>query len=215
LKTIIWLDSWKTALRETKFRFLLVITVVLLSVILFYYTRFLDYIETRPGAVLDDPILAHFNPTDLTWITFSLIYLSVILALIHLGQNPHQLMIALQSYILLVLARMISMYLLPLDPPVNLIPLEDPFVQSMSASVLKRDLFFSGHTSILVLLYLCSNNQRLKIFFLATTILVGICVIWQHVHYSIDVIAAPFYAYACYRTSLLINQWVFGHRGIK
>ncbi len=210
MKTFSWLESWKTALKETKFRIILVITVVLLFVIVIYFPRFLDYVETRPGAVLADPILDLFNPSNVTWITFSLIYLSVILALIHLAQNPPQLIIALQAYILLVLARMTSMYLLPLDPPVFLIPLEDPFVQSMSSGVLTKDLFFSGHTATLFLLYLSTKNKNLKVFFLMATIIVGICVLWQHVHYSIDVLAAPFYTYACYRVSLLLNHRLMG-----
>ena len=210
MKTFSWLESWKTVLKETKFRIILVITVVLLFVIVIYFPRFLDYVETRPGAVLADPILDLFNPSNVTWITFSIIYLSVILALIHLAQNPLQLIIALQAYILLVLARMTSMYLLPLDPPVFLIPLEDPFVQSMSSGVLTKDLFFSGHTATLFLLYLSTKNKILKVFFLMATIIVGICVLWQHVHYSIDVLAAPFYTYACYRASIWFNKWVFG-----
>jgi hypothetical protein len=28
------------------------------------------------------------------------------------------------------------------------------------------------------------------------TVLVAVCVLWQHVHYTVDVLVAPFFAYA-------------------
>jgi hypothetical protein len=168
----------------------------------------------RSGVILSDPLLALFSPRDVTWVTFSFIYVSIILALIHLSINPRYLLIGLQAYILLVMIRTISMFLVPLDPPVQLIPLADPFVQSMSSGLLTKDLFFSGHTSTLFLLSLISNNKYLKMMFLSATIMVGILVLWQHVHYTIDVVVAPFYAYGCYRISLLLNQKILGHNQI-
>lgn len=210
MKSLYWIEAWKITLQESKFRFIFVSTLLLLILSATIFTNFLDFVEMRPGAVLSDPILGLFIPKDVTWITFSLIYLSIILALIHLIQYPRQLIVAVQAYIILVFARMISMYVIPLNPPAHLIPLEDPFVQSMSSGLLTKDLFFSGHTSTLFLLYLSSKNKNVKVFFLLATIIVGICVLWQHVHYSIDVIAAPFYAYTCYRASVLLNQKLLG-----
>jgi len=177
------------------------IILVLFFALIIPYGRFLDYIEGRPGSVLEDPILNLFSPLDVTWFTFGIIYISVILTLFRLSWQPSQLLITLQAYIFVALARMASMYLIPLDPPPLLIPLEDPFVQSVSTGVLTRDLFFSGHTSTMFLLYLSCNNRKMKIFFLISTVLVGLLVLVQQVHYSVDVMAAPFYAYSCYKLS--------------
>ena len=170
-------------------------------ILILVYGRFLDFIEGRPGSVLADPFLNSFSPLEVTWFTFGIIYISVILTLIRLSFQPSQLLITFQAYILIAMARMASMYLTPLDPPLLLIPLEDPFVQSVSSGVLTRDLFFSGHTSTMFLLYLSCTNRRMKYFFLIGTILVGLLVLIQHVHYSIDVVAAPFYAFTCYKIS--------------
>ena len=197
----IWRENWKSAWQNNIFRIHFILTVVLFIIIIVVYGPFLDYIETRPGIILSDPVLNLFSPLDVTWYTFSIIYLSVVVALVHLSWQPHQLLITFQAYSFIALARMASMYLIPLDPPPLLIPLEDPFVQSLSTGVLTRDLFFSGHTSTLLLLHLTSTGRKMKIFFLICTILVGILVLWQHVHYSIDVLAAPFYAYTCYKAS--------------
>jgi len=201
----LWGESWKKAWENNVFRFYFSSILVMFFALIIPYGRFLDYIEGRPGSVLEDPILNLFSPLDVTWFTFGIIYISVILTLIRLSWQPSQLLITLQAYIFVALARMVSMYLIPLDPPPLLIPLEDPFVQSVSTGVLTRDLFFSGHTSTMFLLYLSCTSKKMKIFFLISTILVGLLVLIQHVHYSIDVMAAPFYAYTCYKLSSFLT----------
>jgi hypothetical protein len=201
-----WREIWKKAWGNHAFRLYFLVVLILFFVVLLFYGRFLDFIETRPGSVLTDPILDTFQPVEVTWSTFGIIYISVIMILAHLSWQPQQLLIAFQAYIFIAVARMVSMYLTPLDPPPLLIPLEDPFVQSVSSGVLTRDLFFSGHTSTSFLLYLSATGRKMKLFFLICTIFVGILVLIQHVHYSIDVVAAPFYAYTCYKLSRYLSS---------
>jgi hypothetical protein len=99
----------------------------------------------------------------------------------------------------MVIFRTIAMYLTPLDAPGTLLVLDDPFVQLFGkGDVLTKDLFFSGHTGTLFLLFLLAENKTLKILFLISTIMVGSAVLLQHVHYSIDVFVAPFVAYCSY-----------------
>ena len=197
----IWKENWQKAWKDNVFRLYISIILVLFVVLILLYGRFLDFIEVRPGSIIADPILNLFTPLEVTWFTFGIIYISVILTLVRLSWQPSQLLITLQAYIFIAMARMASMYLIPLDPPPLLIPLEDPFVQSVSTGVLTRDLFFSGHTSTMFLLYLSCTSRKMRFFFLTGTILVGALVLVQHVHYSIDVVAAPFYAYTCYKIS--------------
>ena len=197
--------EWSIYLKEKKFRLILIITLVLLIPVLIVLTNFLAFNETRSGITIDDPFLQLFKPVDLTWVTFSLIYGALAVAIIYLVKNPFLLLLALQSYGIMVIFRMLAMYSLPLNPPANIIILEDPFVQLFgNGDVLLKDLFFSGHTSTMFLLFLISKHQVLKIVFLLCTILVALCVLIQHVHYSIDVLAAPFFAYGSYRISHLI-----------
>ena len=205
LNVNIWKEKWGKAWENTVFRFYISLIVVIFIALIFVYGRFLDFIEGRPGSVLADPVLNIFNPLEVTWFTFGIIYVSVIITVLRLSWQPSQLLITFQAYIFIAVARMASMYLTPLDPPPMLIPLEDPFVQSVSTGVLTRDLFFSGHTSTMFLLFLSCTNRKMKIFFLVGTILVGLLVLIQHVHYSIDVVAAPFYAYTCYKISSFLT----------
>jgi membrane-associated phospholipid phosphatase len=192
--------NWSAFLRNKHFRNELIISVFVLALTLTSLAKFLNYVESRNGITLPDPILKLFNSVNLTWLTFILIYLSIILILFLLSSKPKRLIFAVQCYIILILIRIFMMYLVPLNPPAGMILLNDPFVQYFgTGQPLTKDLFFSGHTATIFLFYLVSDKNVYKTFFLIATILVGISVLLQHVHYSIDVVSAPFFAYISYR----------------
>ena len=102
---------------------------------------------------------------------------------------------------------MMAMYSLPFNPPSHMIPLNDPFVQFFgSGKLLTKDLFFSGHTATLFLLFLVIDKKPFKQMFLIFTIIIGFSVILQHVHYFIDVLAAPFFTYGSYRIVKVVRE---------
>jgi membrane-associated phospholipid phosphatase len=191
--------SWKEFLKEKRNSVELIITLFLLVVMLTSLANFVNYAETRQGIVLPDPVLSLFQPIDLTWFTFALIYISLFVAIATLSKNPKQLVFAIQLYSLMAAVRIAAMYLLPLEPPAKMIILNDPFVELFgTGQTLTKDLFFSGHTATLFILFLVSEKKIIKTIFLTSTIAVAIAVLLQHVHYTIDVFAAVFFTYACY-----------------
>jgi len=190
---------WKNKFSERGFRneFLIVISILIISLI--SLSNFLLFNELREGEVVADPVLNLFSPVNVTWLTFLIIYAGLIIAVIYLIKFPEQLSLAFLTYSITALMRLIAMYTLPLNPPVNIIPLNDPFVQLFgTGNILLKDLFFSGHTSTLFILYLIIENKKLKTFFLLLTISVAVCVLIQHVHYTVDVLAAPFFTYGSF-----------------
>jgi membrane-associated phospholipid phosphatase len=183
------------------------VTLVFLAIILFSLAKFLPLNETRPGFSMDDPLLSLFNPVNVTWLTFSLIYLALLIALFSLSFHPVEMLLALQSYTVIGMLRLITIFFLPLNAPQAIIPLKDPFVEFFGGgSTLLRDLFFSGHTSTMFLFFLTCPTRKLRWVYLICTILVAVCVLLQHVHYTIDVVAAPVFAYTGYRISLIVDQ---------
>lgn len=195
--------SWNDFLSVRKNKVELVISLILLVLVLTGLARFVNFVEYRPGVAFSDPVLELFNPIDLTWLTFGLIYIALVIAVASLINNPKQLLFALQLYTLMALVRIIAMFLLPLEPPEKMILLKDPFVEFFgSGQTLTKDLFFSGHTATLFILFLVSENKIIKAVFLISTIVVALCVLLQHVHYTIDVVAAVFFTYACYKLLL-------------
>lgn len=182
------------------------VTLSLLALTLVGLSRFLAYIERRPGIVLPDPILALYPPVDVTWLTFAAIYLGIVIAIVALVRQPRLLIIAVQAYIVMIVVRMGMMYVVPFDPPETMIPLVDPLAELSAGGVLSRDLFFSGHTSTMFLLVLSARQPVIRGIFILCTALIAVLVLAQHVHYTVDVLVAPFVAYAAFRLVTLAHS---------
>lgn len=198
----IWKDFFNIKVNVYNF----FISISLLILTLFALTSFLTFVESRNGAILIDPILKSFNPINLNWLIFLLIYLSVVIGILSLLPQPENLLLLVQSYILMILIRIMAMFVIPLNPPENTILLNDPFVQYFTTGqILTKDLFFSGHTATIFLIYLVSTNKSLKNLFLIFTILIACALLIQHVHYSIDILAAPFFSYGSYRIVKILH----------
>jgi hypothetical protein len=199
--------AWKEAWRNPSFRRHLVVTVPILLLVLYLFSLFLDWVEMRAGVILPDPFVAALPAVDFTWPIFIVIYAGLVYGLVMLSSYPVKLLLALQSYLVLVCIRFVTMFVTPLDPPEGIIPLVDPFVQFFgSGQVPTKDLFFSGHTSTLLLLAFASPGRMPRILFVLCALIVGILIVWQHVHYAIDVLVAPFVAYASHRVVYIVQH---------
>ena len=199
-------NIWQQKLLDSNFRLRFISSFIFLAAVLFSLAKFLAYNETRSGFAFNDPLLSLFQPVDVTWLTFVLIYAGLITALGSLSFHPEEFLLAIQSYSFVALFRLFTIFFLPLNPPATTIALTDPFIEFFGGGhTLFRDLFFSGHTSTMFLFFLTARNIKLKTIFLVCTILVGVCVLIQHVHYTIDVLAAPFFAYTGYRITILLQ----------
>ena len=200
-------DIWKIELSNKYFMSQVILSFLSVIVGLFFFTRFLAFIEARPGIILPDPILAWFSPVDISWFTFIVMYSMIIIAIISLIQSPKALILGLQSYTVMLIIRTAAMYSIPLEAPATILPLIDPMVSEIGVGqLMTKDLFFSGHTATIFIMYLVAQKKPFRIFFLVTTIVIGLAVLLQHVHYSVDVIAAPFFGYGAYRIVYLLNH---------
>ena len=200
---------WVTAWKRAPFRIEWLISLIGLLTVLSIFSQFVNWVETRQGVVLSDPVLALIKPADLTWLTFAIIYLSLIGSIAAMSFSPERLTMAIQTYTVMVLLRMGAMYLIPLDAPPAMIALNDPLVEILgTGKLLTRDLFFSGHTATIFVLFLCVQQKFLKIILLAGTFVLAACLLTQHVHYSVDVFAAPFFAYGANRLVFLFHRKV-------
>jgi hypothetical protein len=167
---------------------------------------FLLYVENRPGIVLHDPLFSYFKASDLNIPIFILIYGSLITGLISLLSYPKYLIIALQTYSIMVAFRFAAMYVTPLEVPEGIINLRDPLVFTIgTGQIITKDLFFSGHIASLIILSLTARKMFLKYLFLIFSIVVAGMIFLQKAHYTIDMIAAPFFAYVSFSIAKKIN----------
>lgn len=190
-------DNWRKYWQEKRNRTVFIYSVFFLSVVLFCFLHFLTFIEGSKGYIFNDPILSLFAPIDLSLSTFIITYSFVLSGIIITFRRPGLFVKLVQGYAILTLFRIISLYSITLEPPAAIIPLQDIFLQSTfySGRVNLKDLFFSGHTAILFLFAFDFKNRLLKRLFIVGGIVIGILLMLQHVHFSVDVFAAPVFAY--------------------
>ncbi len=190
-----FVDRWRNAWRLRIFRDELVISIAVLFVALALLRVFLDYVETRNGIRLPDPLLL-FAPIDLTWVTFALIYSGLLLGVVSLCLTPFSLLLFVRASIVLILLRITCLFLLPLEPPADIIPLADPIIQSqLLRPPFTRDLFFAGDASVMVLLALSARWKDIRVILTSLAVSVSVLQLLQHTHYTIDIVAAGAFAY--------------------
>lgn len=187
-----WTDAWAFVAYKKK----LLIISALFTAVLLYYPYFFHFIQHRPGKALYDPVLNILPAADMSAYIFALIYATVGLGLFRAVQSPSLFLLFVCSCLFLSIARVITMTLIPLEPPVGLVQLADPIlVPFYGHSHITKDLFFSGHTASVFFIHLFLQNKCEKLFTLVATALVGILLLIQHIHYTIDVVFAPLFVY--------------------
>lgn len=189
-------ESWKLAWLQPKFKQLVIIGVLLLVIILIVFPFFFNYIESREGHTFNDPLLKVLPAANVSNWVFSIIWSMALLTVIRCVQQPKIFLVFLWGFIFLSLSRFISILSLPLNPPQELIELKDPLSNTFYGSkFITKDLFYSGHTATQFLMFLCLQKKWDKLVTLLSSIVIGILVLVQHVHYSIDVLAAPVFTF--------------------
>ena len=188
-----------------------VITLVALAFVASTLPSFFRFIEARPGNVPPDPVIAHLAPMDLSAPIFVVLYGAILWAVLSIAGKPSVLLRALQAYLVLLLLRMISMFTFTLEPPADLIDLVDPVTQLFYPDdrPFRKDLFFSGHTATLALLAFAVPGPRIRAVLWIATFLIGAAVILQHVHWTVDVLAAPFFAWLAWRWAGYTVRWSY------
>lgn len=171
------------------------------------------YLNTRPGAVFPDPVHALFPSIALHTPIFIITYLPIVLGLVLVFPKPEERNDLIYAYSLLQVFRLASIYLIPLEPPPDMIILKDPVADHLVfGTVVTKDLFFSGHVSTLSLFAFLMKDKPWKLVFAALAVTDAFLLTAQHVHYSIDVLAAPFFAYAAYRLRVYLKaRKIFRH----
>ncbi|HEX8516957.1 MAG TPA: phosphatase PAP2-related protein [Bacteroidia bacterium] len=169
------------------------LSIAFLIAVLFVFMLFLSYNETRTGYVFNDPALELLVPADHSSLIFLVTYGMSLMGLMFAVRQPEVFTLLLLSYAVMTVIRIFTLIILPLEAPAGIIPLEDIFLESSfyAGRVNLKDLFFSGHTAALFIFAFSFEKKILKWAFALSGMLVGLLLMSQHVHYSIDVIVAP------------------------
>jgi len=191
--------EWKQIWEHQWFRQRLWTGIALVCLLLAALPFFFQHIEKREGIVLQDLLLAHLPAYNVSVPVFAIIWALSLFTLSRSRKDPFILMTFLYGFLVLHLLRVVTISLVPLNPPAGLIPLQDFLSNAFyGKNYITKDLFFSGHTASMFLMYFCLRSRKDKAIALVCAIAVGVLVLVQHVHYTIDVLFAPAFTYACY-----------------
>lgn len=201
-------NGWNEAWQNKLFRAKVIAGVATFILVVLSLPYFFAFIESRKGPVLNDYLLKYIPAQDFSIPIFIIVWSASLLVIIRSIQQPAIFLTVLFSLIVLLFTRIGSIYFVPLDPPHGLIVLMDPltsFTYGGRGIFITKDLFFSGHTSNIFMFYLCLQKKKDKVFLLLASITVGILVLAQHVHYTLDVVGAFIITYFLVR---LVKRFV-------
>lgn len=190
--------NWTEAFRSPLFRKRFWVVVTAVTVCLTLLPFFFQVIQKRPGTLLHDFVLAALPAHNVSIPIFTLIWLMAGLMLVRSFQDPRFMLSAFCGFALFLCSRFITISLVPLEPPPDLITLVDPLSNSFyGKDFITKDLFYSGHTGSQFLFFFLLQKRRDRQFALFSGIAIGVLVLVQHVHYTIDVLAAPVFGFLC------------------
>ena len=190
-----WRQIWITPFKRQR----LITGSLIMLIVVIMLPFFFGYIEKRPGLLLNDWVLAQLPAHNESVLIFAIIWGMILLIFIRAIYNPSIYITYCWTYIFVCLVRIVTISLVPLAPPTGFIPLTDPLTSIFYGhAVITKDLFFSGHTATLTLIALCLERKTDKLAAFAATVIVAFLLLVQHVHYTIDILAAPIIVYALY-----------------
>jgi hypothetical protein len=124
------------------------------------------------------------------------------LAMALLILRPRYLMFGMKAVALFIIIRSVSINLthIGIYPHQAVFDTTDPGYGLYSLFSFQGNYFFSGHTGLpLLMAFVFWRNVFWRRFFLGVTVTFAASVLLAHVHYSIDVFAAPFIAYGIFK----------------
>lgn len=200
-------ETWKNYFADAGNKRFFITSLIFGTILGLMSAKFVAYNSSTPGRILYDPFMTILAVRDWSSYIFVLEYFAVILIFFHVIDRPGYFIKSAWAFVALQIVRCVFIKLIPLSAPSDIIYLTDPFTQFFFGENIQvtNDLFFSGHVSLLALFFFISQNRFIKIYMFFAALFVGIMLVWQHVHYSYDVLFAPIASYFIYKVVIVPN----------
>ena len=203
--TVRWPEFWK--LPKSRIYFSVGIGCMVLMFITVFFT--LRFVEQRPGFIIETwakELLG--SPINFSIGIFGITYFSIVFAISEHARRPVTFLQMLIAYSFMQISKCVLLLLVPLDPPVDILPLSDPILENAfyGGNVNLKDLFFSGHVATVFIAGVFTRTRTMKFVFLLLGIALSFMLAQQRVHYIADVIAAPFFAWLAFKASSPVSR---------
>lgn len=183
--------QWKTAWQIALFRRLFLGGFIYLVCFIGFVPNYFAYVQQREGIVLPDPLLELIPPHEVSTYIFGILYPTLIAMCGIWIQYPRTFLQVLIGLLSVQTLRLISIWLIPLNPPTGCLVLADPLVNffAYAHQPITKDLFFSGHVATMTICYLSTPKKR-RLILGAIILMIIMLLLMQHAHYSIDILGA-------------------------
>jgi len=163
-----------------------------------------NYVDKTASISVPDMILDNIPVINLQFLfVYGSLLMAIALLFYPLFFNVSKFHVVLSQSSFLIFIRSLFVMLTHLKIPTNAVIISVPkFYELINYN---NDLFFSGHVATAFLGFLIFRKQKIGLFFLISTIVMGATVLLMHLHYSIDVFAALFITYGSFK----IGEWFF------
>ncbi|MCX6796497.1 MAG: phosphatase PAP2-related protein, partial [Candidatus Falkowbacteria bacterium] len=154
------------------------------------------------GVPVEDILLNNLPTIDIDSFIILSTLVSTLIIVFLFGAMPQYLNFGLKSVSLFIIIRSFFISLTHLGAAPDQLQFDPTNIGYWLYNVLyntRGDFFFSGHTGIPFLMALIFwPEKKWRYFFFAVSGVLGVGVLLAHIHYSIDVFAAPFMAYGIF-----------------
>ncbi|MDP2655307.1 MAG: phosphatase PAP2-related protein [bacterium] len=166
-----------------------------------------DYSQRPTSNYVGDLVLDNIPVVDLSFIIIEVALISIVLVTLFVLSKPRYLLFTLKAVALFIIIRAIFISLTHVGiHPDNIAPGLGFFDSIYTYLNFQTGLFFSGHTGMPFLVALIFwDNKKVRYILLSLSFIFAVAVLLAHIHYSIDVLAAPFMAYGIFK----IAQYLF------
>ena len=173
-----------------------------LAVIFQYYAS--AYVNRTPSNSVADLFLSILPVVNLNLIIVEGALIAIALSILLIAAKPQYLLFTLKAAAIFIATRAVFIAVTHIGIyPGGVNP--DPtgiFDRTYTGLGLEAGFFFSGHTGLPFLMGLIFWNEKLwRYIYITMAIVFGVAVLFAHVHYTIDVLAAPYMSYGIYKMS--------------
>lgn len=162
-----------------------------------------NYVDSSKSTSVGDLILDNIPTLNVDEIVIQATLIFIVISLILFIFRPKYLAFTLKTLALFIIIRGFFITLTHLGVNFHQVVMDTDTIGYNIYNFLfssKSDFFFSGHTGIPFLFALIFyKEKKLRYFLFFCSAFFGIIMLLGHLHYSIDVFAAPFMTYAVYK----------------
>jgi hypothetical protein len=182
----------------------LINALVLLALAMVFQFYASAYVNRTPSNSVADLFLNFLPVVNLNLIIIEGAFAAILVSVILILAKPQYLLFALKAGAIFIATRAMFIAVTHIGIyPGQINP--DPtgfFDQIYTGLGLEAGFFFSGHTGLPLLMALILWNKKFwRHFYIVISIIFGIAVLFAHIHYTIDVLAAPYMTYGVFKMS--------------